>query len=97
LYVRFEAPDDAIFRFSTPPASFSFSLAELAAGPKVVKAGPVKRQVVVSRVPDAPGPTSFRFAFTDDQIQPGVNPYYVRVTQADGERAWSSPIYITYR
>jgi hypothetical protein len=97
LYVRFEAPEDAIFRFSTPPARFSFTPAELAVGSKVVEAGPVKRKVVVSRVPEAPGPSSLRFTFTDDQIQPGVNPYYVRVTQADGERAWSSPIYITYR
>jgi hypothetical protein len=96
LFVRFEAPDDAVFRFSSPPASFSFTPAELAAGPKMVEAGPVKRQVVVNRVPKKPGPKSLRFTHTDEQIQPGVNPYYVRVTQADGERAWSSPIYITY-
>ena len=96
LLVRFEAPDDALFNFSTPPASFSFTPAEIAAGSKLVEAGPVGRKVIVRGVPVEPGPRSVHFTYSDHQIVPGINPYYVRVTQADGERAWSSPIYVSY-
>ena len=96
LLLRFDAPDDAVFQFSTPSASFSFTPADLAAAPRVVEAGPVERRVVVTRVPVEPGPTSLHFTYCDDEIVPGVNPYYVRVTQVDGERAWSSPIYVSY-
>jgi hypothetical protein len=96
LFVQFEAPDDAVFDFAAPPVSFSFTPAQIATEPMVVDAGPVGRRVIVGRVPAESGPESFHLNFIDHEIQPGVNPYYVRVTQADGERAWSSPIYVIY-
>ena len=38
-----------------------------------------------------------QFSFTDGNIEKGVNAYWVKVTQADGNMAWSSPIYIKYK
>ena len=35
--------------------------------------------------------------FTDSDPEPGESYYYVRVQQADGQLAWSSPIWITTR
>jgi len=35
--------------------------------------------------------------FEDETLQPGSVWYIVRVTQQDGEMAWSSPIWVTYR
>ena len=35
-----------------------------------------------------------RFEFTDTDAPPGWHPYYVRLTQVDGSRAWSSPLYV---
>ena len=32
--------------------------------------------------------------FMDGEAQPGMNYYYIRVEQADGQLAWSSPIWI---
>jgi hypothetical protein len=39
---------------------------------------------------------SVDLALTDEHPVPGVAYYYIRVTQADGEMAWSSPIWLTY-
>lgn len=34
------------------------------------------------------------FSVEDKSPQPGETSYYVRVTQADGHQAWSSPIWV---
>ena len=34
------------------------------------------------------------FNFIDTGFEAGVNAYWVRVVQSDGEMAWSSPIYV---
>jgi hypothetical protein len=39
--------------------------------------------------------SSMTFTARDAQIQAGESSYYVRVTQADGHQAWSSPIWVT--
>ena len=36
------------------------------------------------------------FEYIDADVKVGVNPYWVRVQQVDGEMAWSSPIYVNY-
>jgi hypothetical protein len=43
-----------------------------------------------------PEGSSSTFEFRDNNIQPGESYYYVRVEQAAGQLAWSSPIWITY-
>jgi len=43
-----------------------------------------------------PAGKSCQFEFRDNGIQPGESYYYVRLTQADGQLAWSSPIWVTY-
>ena len=35
------------------------------------------------------------FTVTDIDQPPGETSYYVRVTQTDGQQAWSSPIWVT--
>ncbi len=52
------------------------------------------------RVAPRPRGTSRReldLAWSDDALRPGTTPYYVVVRQADGARAWSSPIFVSGR
>ncbi len=36
--------------------------------------------------------------FTDNEAEPGkTSYYYVRIEQADGNLAWASPMWITYK
>ena len=66
----------------------------LAAGPQEYALGPLDRKVTVSLAPQATGPETAGFTFTDSAPQPGVNPYWVRVVQTDMEMAWSSPVFV---
>ena len=51
-------------------------------------------RVVYSR---EPGRSRVDFSFLETDPTPGTHFYYVRLQQADGQVAWSSPIWITYR
>lgn len=42
-----------------------------------------------------PAEDRIKFAFKDEELKNGENAYYyVRTTQFDGERGWSSPIWV---
>ena len=43
-----------------------------------------------------PGPPTADFEFTDDNPQPGVNPYWIRVVQSDLETGWTSPVFVDF-
>ena len=43
---------------------------------------------------ETPGKEQVELAFTDTLPQPGLNWYYARVVQEDGELAWSSPVWV---
>lgn len=43
---------------------------------------------------ETPGKEQVELAFTDTLPQPGLNWYYARITQEDGEIAWSSPVWV---
>lgn len=44
-----------------------------------------------------PGGSRVDFSFLETDPAPGTRFYYVRLQQADGHVAWSSPIWVTYR
>ena len=64
-----------------------------AAPPLAVPLGPADRSVSVEPVYEG-RPELLTFRYTDAEIAPGVNPYWIRVTQRDMHNAWSSPIFV---
>lgn len=70
-------------------------LSVLETGPQVYPIGSLDRQITVSFA-SRDAPESATFTFTDLNPQPGVNPYWVRVTQSDMERAWTSPVFVDF-
>ena len=45
-----------------------------------------------------PNKSQFELQYTDTTVEPGTSCYhYVRVQQTDGNLAWASPMWITYR
>ena len=71
-------------------------LDELAEGPRRFDLGTLDRRITVCRLPESSPPRIGRFTFTDTTVQPGINPYWLRVVQTDMEVAWSSPIFTDY-
>ncbi len=95
LLVSVRADDDAVVTFTSAPCSFSFSLGDVRGGGQIVqRAGGVEQAVQVSLAPRESGPRRVQFAASDPEPHSGVNAYYLRVMQEDGEMAWSSPVYV---
>ncbi len=68
---------------------------------RVEGTAPVQRLTVVRNEQDhhvlEPGAKSVDGAWTDPAPLPGENRYYLRIEQADGNMAWSSPLWITVK
>ena len=78
----------------TPHVTCQVPIAEIGFEDKVFEAGGLKRRVRIFRLPDA-NPTYAMRLERKIRLKPGVdNALYVALTQEDGHRAWSSPIYL---
>lgn len=95
LSLELEGSLQTVLRFESGPASFQLALKDLQNGPARIDAGGLDQHVRVWRASAAPTGSDLSFAFTDRSGPPGTHAYFVRVMQADGEMAWSSPIYVT--
>lgn len=95
IILNLEASEDTRLFFNTKPAQFSFQLNQLTQ-PLIVEAGGIEQMVEVSRISGKETPFNVKFEYTDRKVRPGVYAYYVKVLQNDGEKAWSSPIFVNY-
>jgi hypothetical protein len=73
----------------------SLTVTEITGASQTFAGGGLNDRVVVGPGYD-PGPRDATFEIQDTQATPGIHAYYVRVTQLDTERAWSSPVYVEY-
>jgi hypothetical protein len=96
VLLELDAPEDAVISFHTGPASFDFKPSEIRYEPMVVEAGGVNQRVKVSAIKAGELPKDLEFEIVDEDPQPGVNAYWIRVVQSDGVMAWSSPVYLDY-
>lgn len=91
-----DAGADATIAFRSALADFDVPLSAIAQQPHVHDAGGVALQVRMEHLPRGQGR---QVAFEHEELLPttaaDAEAYYVRVTQTDGNRAWSSPFYIT--
>ncbi len=95
IILKLEVSKDTRVSFKTNPAQFSFQLNQLKE-PLIVEAGNIEQKVEVSRISEQKTPHNVKFNYTDQNMKTGVNAYYVKVLQSDGEKAWSSPIFINF-
>ena len=87
------SPDTAI-DFKTDIVDTTVTLADIESGPVKVEAGGIEIAVVCEYAPLGIG-REIAFEFSESELATGCHPYWARVTQVDGAKAWSSPIYTT--
>jgi hypothetical protein len=90
-----ELEPGALLHFDTAPLRQTFRLREIGDEPLVVPAGKVDQQVELRWVGSEPGPLDVEWSHVDEGAPIGEHAYWVWITQADGECAWSSPIFIS--
>ena len=94
VVLTLEASDEAVLRFESPVLDHDVSLLEMKSGPVVVEGDGIDVKVVFEFLPRGVG-REVSFTYREAQLVRGVHPYWVRVVQVDGAKAWSSPIYVT--
>ena len=81
-------------RFRTELVEFAIPLREVGVEDRAYEAGKLDRRVRVFRMPATNPYRTCRFESTVALAAGRDNPIYVVVTQDDGHRAWSSPIWV---
>jgi hypothetical protein len=94
VVLELDSVDTAQLTFVTEPMTVRAALRDLAAAPTTFHAESPQRRVELRRLPSTMPAWSWRGAFEDDAPQPGAHAYWVRVRQADGALAWSTPIFV---
>jgi hypothetical protein len=94
VVLTLDAPPETTLDFRTGIVSRKVTLREVAAGPVTAEAGGIDMKVAFERLPLGAG-REVAFTFREPGLSPGCHPCWVRVTQTDGAKAWSSPIYVT--
>ena len=95
--LELDRPDHAELVLATAPMNVRVRLASVDASGRRFEAGSPERCVELKRLPAAMPATSFAGRFADPAPAPGEHAYWVRVRQADGAYAWSTPIFVTLR
>jgi len=82
--------------FESKAGRFAIELSELTAvAPrKVFEFGGLGIQAVIERYPENPAETTARLEAVVEAPKGKTTPYFVKVTQCDGQMAWASPIYL---
>jgi hypothetical protein len=94
LLLEVDAPDDAVIEFSAGPADISFSLGDARKDDLDWEFGGLEQSLKASTRHCEGDEHDATFEFVDEKADGGEQAYWIRVTQTDSHRAWSSPIYI---
>ncbi|MBU2534010.1 MAG: DUF3604 domain-containing protein [Alphaproteobacteria bacterium] len=78
----------------TPHVSARIPVDDIGMEDMVFDGGGLERMLKVYRLPDAPGEKRMRGEFTVPLLDEGDTPIFIRITQADGHKAWSTPVYL---
>jgi hypothetical protein len=89
-----EEADRGMLRFETDIVSGEVDLAALTDGTVTFDAGGLGRKLSVYRLPESDWSCRMKIDHTATFAGQTDLPVYVRVTQADGNQAWTSPIYL---
>ena len=94
VVLRLDAPPETTLDFKTSTLNRTVLLQEIKDSPVVLDAGGIDMKVVFERLPLGVG-REVAFTFQEAALPTGCHPYWVRVLQTDGAKAWASPIYVT--
>lgn len=94
IILKLDAPPETNLNFKTPVLNRSVSLQEINDSPVVTDVGGIDMKVTFERLPLGIG-REVAFTFREPALPTGCHPYWIRVLQTDGAKAWASPIYVT--
>lgn len=88
------ADDSATIELRTPVVNADLSLGEIRNGGVVIEAGLVEQRVVAETMPIPPSAMEATLTYRDTIAPPGESAYFLRLVLANGEMAWSTPVWV---
>ena len=92
--VWLERGREGVLQVETPSLAFELPLADIGYEDKVFEAGGLEKRIRIFALPDENPHRAMTFTRTIDIRDRGDTRPFVSVTQEDGHRAWSSPLYL---
>jgi len=89
-----QSRDAGTLEIETAHASPRIDISGIGLQDAIFEAGGLGRALKLYRLPDEPMQTRMTHTMSVPVAHAGDTPVYVRVTQVDGHKAWSSPIYL---
>ncbi len=96
IILELEASKDATLTFNSQQGKFKIELKEVEDQIKIINLGAFHKKVRLVPLNDSQNTKKIDFTYIDTKIKPGLNPYWIKIIQWNGEIAWSSPIFIRY-
>ena len=95
LIIELDKPYSGSMEITTAQKSCNFDIATVSMKPKNYKAGGLRKQIQVYRLPCASkSSTQFKSHLKLKELHNADSPVYVKVVLQDGHMLWSSPIFI---
>jgi len=94
VLLTLDDPAAGTLHFDTRAHSADIELASIGLESLVMDLGFLEKEVRLDRLPDREGPREFSFSLPILDLKNGDNPIYIRVVQEDGQKAWTSPVYL---
>jgi len=94
VLLTLEKPAVGIIHFDTGAAKLDIDLKTIGLEPEIWELGELEKSVRIDRLPNKKNPSEFFFKFELADLKDGDNPIFIRLTQEDGQKAWSSPLYL---
>ncbi len=97
IILTLDDPDSGSIEVETLQGSVTSEISAIGLQPLVWDYGGLQKRIEVYRLPEEPGSREFEFSLPLTDLRKGDNPIYIRMTQEDGQMAWSSPVYLVRR
>ena len=78
----------------TLQGSVTSEISAIGLEPLVWDYGGLQKRIEAYRLPNDSDSREFEFSLQLTDLREGDNPIYIRMTQEDGQMAWSSPVYL---
>ena len=97
IILTLDDPDSGSFEVETLQGSVTSEISAIGLEPLVWDYGGLQKRIEAYRLPNDSDSREFEFSLQLTDLREGDNPIYIRMTQEDGQMAWSSPVYLVRR
>lgn len=94
VILTLEKPAQGTIHFATQAVKLDINLQDIRNESVVWEFGDLEKSVRISRLPEINEYFTYSFQIPLENLHTGDNPIYIRATQEDEQKAWSSPIYL---